>query len=149
MDQTDLELEQRVWSRLGGGNGMEESDLRGVMLRAEESANEFRRMALNAGNARREKLVQLHHRCADHANAIRGMMVLAGENPGSRSTYTAPREGTARSLALAYRRSREQSGDYAALTDHAEYGDVFRDMLDDERQTMRQVLELIGQNAEK
>lgn len=147
MDSTDLELEQRVWQRVSGGNGAaaeETENLQAWVLRAEESAADYRSMASRMQGAKRERLLAMSREAAGDAAALRGMCRLSGGGFHKAAPYTPPKEELSRMLGRSYRRSAQTQHDYRALGCHKEYGCIFEQMAQGETGRMRFLLELIG-----
>lgn len=147
MDQEDLELEERVWQRIGmGGNSMGKQDhLHGLMLRAESAAADYRRMAMLAAGQRRERLLKLRQQELEDAAALRGMLILAGGNPGKMKKYAPAGESLSRMLARTYRQCEMTHRDYLAMEEDGDYGCVFRHLAEQSARQMQVLLELIGE----
>lgn len=144
MEQEDLELEQRVWQRIGGGEeaGQGNVDLHGMMLQAEQIAGVFQDQARNAGGNRREILMELHRHSAGNANALRGMLHMDGRELRQPRAWGASRDPGA--LPRAYRSLQRQREDFERHSGHREYGPVFRVMERTAGEDLHKLLGLIG-----
>lgn len=146
MDQEDLDLEQRVWDRVGGlPPEREDSGEIQTMLRMnEESAYVYRQLAGRSSGSRREKLMGLHRQTASTVQTLRGMLMLDGESFG-RSGVVPCQDSTARALAKAYRRSSHLRESYVNNESHEQYGCVFENLAGREAENMTTLLELLGE----
>lgn len=146
MDQEDLDLEQRVWARIGDiGPDCEEKSGMEMMLRMnEESAYVYRQLAARSSGSRREKLMGLHRQTVSAVQTLRGMLMLEAETPG-RSGVVPCQDSTTRALAKAFRRSSQLYKDYVNEETHAQYGGVFEILARQEAENMTTLLELLGE----
>ena len=151
MEQRDLELEQRVWQRVSGmapegekPSLCEKTSLGEMERRCRESASVFRQLAQISAGQMRETLQELHRQEYGNALTILGMRILAGEEPEKTVCCPWTKTGTCRALALAYRRSCQARGDYAAHAASGEYAPVFAAMAQAEGEKMGRILALIG-----
>lgn len=142
MEKLSPELEQRVWERVSGGQCR--PDLRGMELRCRESAAVFHQMAAQTRGSTREILTELHRQEQEAGEVIRGMRVLAGEEPEKRRNYGGHSVTLPRGLAQSLRRSREAWEDYATHAQNQDYGPVFSILCTREAEKMQKILSLIG-----
>lgn len=145
MEQQDLELERRVWQRVGGAQGQEAcTSLREMEQRSRESAMVFRQLAQTSTGRMRDTLQELHRQEYGNALTLRGMRILSGEEPEKQIGCPWSKTGTCRALALAFRRSSRAREDYAARTSAGEFAPVFAAMEREEGKKMGKILAMIG-----
>ena len=140
----EQEMEMRVWERVSGAGQEVQPDLRGMELRCREQAAVFRILAENCPNELRERLLKLHRQVHNDAMALRGMRILAGEEPEKLRGYAAGKVALRRGLAQCYRRCCQARLDYLDGSRSAEYGPVFARMAREETERLAELLTLIG-----
>lgn len=142
MEQSDLDLEQRVWQRMTGGT---QDPLEILAVQAEEAASAYRYLAQNGPAKKRDRMQAVYRQAAASAAALRGMVILSGREALRQHSYGSSREHASRMLALAYRRSAQLFSRYEQLREHPEYGCVFDVLCERERGIMAVLLELVGE----
>ena len=140
----EQEREMRVWERVSGAGQDAKTDLRGMELRCREQAAVFRILAESCPNELRERLLKLQRQVHNDAMALRGMRILAGEEPEKLRGYAAGKVALRRGLAQCFRRCCQARADYLGCARHAEHGPVFAAMAQEETRRMAEILALIG-----
>ena len=140
----EQEREMRGWERVSGAGQESKTDLRGMELRCREQAAVFRILAENCPNELRERLLKLHRQVHNDAMALRGMRILAGEEPEKLRNYAAGKVALRRGLAQCYRRCCQARLDYLGCARHAAHRPVFAAMAQEETRRMAEILALIG-----
>lgn len=145
MEQTDLELEQRVWERVVGRQSMERvPNLEEMELRCRESAAVLHKLAQNSSGEIRERLTKLSKAERDNAMALLGIQILSGrEVPPSRELPVG-QISTNRALAQCCRRCQQACADYCACAKTGEFSEVFKAMAQEEAARTRDILSLIA-----
>lgn len=146
MEQKDLELERRVWQRVGGGGKpcAASPSLREMEQRSREAATVFRQLAQLCAGAMRESLQELYRQEYGTAAKLLGMRVLSGEEPEKVLSCPWNKTGICRALSLSYRRSVQARQDYAARAAEGEFAPIFALLAAEETEKMGKLLSLIG-----
>lgn len=143
----DQETERQVWQRVTGQTAPGHlPSLRGMELRCRESAAAYRQLAMSRTGQARETLLHLHRQAASSADRIRGIRILAGEEPEKRSGYADTSNGYRLSLAQALRRCQESLADCRAC-ERQEFACVFREMARQEELAIGEILQLMGMSG--
>lgn len=142
MEQEDLELEKRVWQRIGSNAAAGLPEPEEMRILAEQTAHELRSQARISGGSRREMLAELARHCSLHADALRGMMHLQALQPRQIRPWETGREPGA--LPRAYRNLQQLRGEFERCAQHREYGPVFCRMERIAAQDLFRLLALIG-----
>ena len=140
----EQEMEMRVWERVSGAGQEVQPDLRGMELRCREQAAVLRILAESCPNELRERLLKLQRQVHNDAMALRGMRILAGEEPEKLRNYAAGKVALRRGLAQCFRRCCQARADYLGCVRHKEHGPVFAAMAQEEARRMAEILALIG-----
>lgn len=153
MEQKDLDLEARVWKRIGGAASasMEKKELladNGHILEllrcSEEASVVYRYLTAHSTGIKREKLSLLTRKEMNHCAALRGMAIMDGGEPSHSTDYEPHPEPYNRILAKAYRSSCRLYHRYLQLTHNDNFGCIFNNLSEEESGTMQTLLELIG-----
>ena len=137
MERIDRELEEKVWQRIQGQPHAGQGNLRPLLLLAMEAEAGCRQLPPGPG---RERLVK---NAAANAACLRGIGILGGEG-GRRQPQTVPREPPRKLLEKCYHRARRLMTEYAARELDGEFGVVYRQMADRERENCALLMELLG-----
>lgn len=132
MHQTDLDLEQRVWQRVSGG---EKPGLEPLLRQAETEAAGLRYLYRTRGGAGLQKLVSA---AAANADALRGLVILDGGTPSAGQTAVPSPTGLTASLC---RGSEALCRTYEA---HCSKSPAFRTFYTRETEIYTGLLELLG-----
>lgn len=143
MEKQDLELEARVWQRVGGVQEAGE-ELREMEMRCRESAAVLRQLAGQSGGANRETLLRLSRETLGDAQMLRGMRILSGEEPERIPNEMAANVTLRRGLAQCFRRCQQAFHSYTQQAKSPDYGPVFSSLARTESHRMSAILQLIG-----
>lgn len=143
----NLELEQRVWERVGGRHPLEPAlgALRGMEAQCREEAECCRVLAGSLGQRHREQLLRMQQEAAADAAAIRGIRILAGEEPEAAEPAAFPRESIRRMLAVACRRSVQLRREEETHSADPDFGPLFSRMAEGENRRLGVLLGLLSQ----
>ena len=137
MERIDRELEERVWQRIQGQPQAGPGDLRPLLLLAMEAEAACRQLP---PGPTRERLVK---NAAANAACLRGIGILGGEG-GKRQSQAVPREPARKLIEKCYHRARHLTAEYTARELDGEFGVVYRQMADRERENCALLMELLG-----
>lgn len=143
MEKQDLELEARVWQRVGGMQEAPE-ELREMEMRCRESAAVLRQLAGQSGGTNRETLLQLSRETMGDAQILRGMRILSGEEPERVPNETASNVTLRRGLAQCFRCCQQAFRDYSQQAQSSDYAPIFSTLAYTESRRMSSILRLIG-----
>nr|MBQ8244146.1 hypothetical protein [Oscillospiraceae bacterium] len=144
MEKIERSMEEQVWRRVIGTPEPMREDIRPLLLAAWEAASLYRHLAGLMTGRTRERAKLLERRGMDSVAALKGILRLSGGQPGNLLPVPIPKEPARRLLEKRYFRSLHLMAEYTARALDPEFGVVFQQLADRERQNSTALAELLG-----
>lgn len=151
MANIDRQMADRVWKRVQNmpeepGRDM---NLKKLIMDEKMAAGAYLQLARQLGTEEASQLRQMAREEKSHAACMTGMYILTHGNRPEVKMPRQQRQSAQQLLQRAYAGELGSIAAYEALSDHPEYGQVFRSMAQQEREHSRAVLEMLGRLEEK
>lgn len=144
MENEDLELEQRVWQRIGGGR--QQTDLLESLIRNEEEcAAVSRHLAARESGSRKSRLLAVVQQSRENAGILKGMLKMSGGQWHSHPVYQPQKEKPAHLLGSLTRSCMELEARYESMSHQGEFCLVCRDLAERKNESLEVLLTLMGE----
>ena len=144
MENFDSELEKRVWKRVRGEEQPAPMGLKGLMAAEQNEAAVYLMLARQMQGKEKNVLRRMFEQEQMHATCLRGMhMVMTGQPLAVRTPPVTPQTPEI-ALRKCYGRKLRTMAEYENRTNDREYGAVFAQLAQQEREHCLQLLEILG-----
>ncbi len=144
MEKFDAELEKRVWKRVAADETAAPISLQGLLVAEQTLAVSFLVLARQMQGKEKTMLRSLFEQEQSHAACLRGIhMVMSGQHLAVRTPPVTPQAPEAM-LRKCYGRKLQMLSEYESRINDREYGAVFAQLAQQEREQCMQLLEVLG-----
>ena len=140
--ELDKAMAERVWQRVQGSSSDPAKGILEMILEEWQDARLYRHLANQFSGTIRQKLLKMAGEEDSHTACLKGIYTLiTGKQP---RVPTLLPQHTGSLLRMCYGREMQRLAKYEARAQDPEYGRIFRDMAQQERQHCRLLLEILG-----
>ena len=144
MEKFDPNRELQVWQRVTEGFRTGDSDIRSLLLAAWESASVYRHISGLLSGKQRERMKKLQLQAMRSAEALKGICAMSGQSAGTLRPQPVSKEPVRRLLEKSFHHCGRLMTEYTARALDPEYGVVYQQLADREREAGMLLTELIG-----
>ena len=144
MEKFDPNRELQVWQRVTEGFRTGDSDIRPLLLAAWESASVYRHISGLLSGKQRERIKKLQLQAMRSVEALKGICAMSGQPAGTLRPQPVSKEPVRRLLEKSFHRCGRLMTEYTARALDPEYGVVYQQLADRERETGMTLAELVG-----
>ena len=144
MERIERGMEAQVWSRVMGPPEAQREDVRSLLLTAWEAASVYRHLTGLLAGKTRDQVKKLQDRATESVAALKGLQLLSGDRSGKLLPVPIPKEPARRLLEKSFFRAKQLMTEYTARALDPEYGAVYQQLADRERENSILIAQLLG-----
>ena len=144
MERIERGLEERVWQRVMEPPEAQREDVRPLLLTAWEAASVYRHLTGLLTGKTRDQVKKLQDRATESVAALKGLQLLSGGQSGKLLPVPIPKEPARRLLEKSFFRAKRLMTEYTARTLDPEFGVVYQQLAERERENGILLAQLLG-----
>ena len=144
MENQDLSREAQIWQRVMAAPRMGQAQIRPLLLTAWEAVSVYRHLTAVLSGKNRDRARYLQSRAMDTVEALKGLQLLSGEQPGKLLPVPVPREPVRRLVEKSWFRAGSLMAEFSAREPDGEFGAVYRQLAAGEGENRLLLARLLG-----